>query len=240
MLNKNNLNKINHIAIIMDGNGRWATKRGLSRILGHKKGLKSLNDIINFSVNINLKILTLYAFSTENWYRPSLEVSELMRLFSLTIKNQMYILHNKNICVNIIGNKNKFYYNLNKNIKDIKYLTKNNTGLKLNIAINYSGKWDIINCIKKILKKNNKSIINIKDINENFVNKNLCLGNLPSVDLLIRTGGEKRISNFLLWQIAYSEIFFVNTLWPDFKCIDFKNIINSFFLRNRKFGKIFL
>ncbi len=235
MLKKNNnFNSIKHIAIIMDGNGRWAIKRGLSRILGHKKGLCSLIEIINFSIDNKLNILTLYAFSTENWSRSELEVSELMRLFSLTIKKLMYFLHSKNVCVNIIGNKNKFYFSLKENIRNIQILTKNNNGLKLNIAIDYGGKWDIINCIKKIIRKN----ISFKNINESLVKKNLCLGNLPSVDLLIRTGGEKRISNFLLWQIAYAEFFFVNILWPDFKCINFKNILNNFFLRNRRFGKI--
>ncbi len=235
MLKKNNdFSSIKHIAIIMDGNGRWAIKRGLSRILGHKKGLHSLVKIINFSINNKLNILTLYAFSTENWSRSELEISELMRLFSLTIKKLMYFLHNRNVCVNIIGNKNRFYFSLKKNIENIQILTKNNSGLKLNIAIDYGGKWDIVNCIKKIIKKN----IGFKNINEKLVKKNLCLGNLPSVDLLIRTGGEKRISNFLLWQIAYAEFFFINILWPDFKCINFKNILNNFFLRNRRFGKI--
>ncbi len=235
--NNNDFSSIKHIAIIMDGNGRWATKKGLSRVLGHKKGLKSLVKIINFSIINKLNILTLYAFSTENWSRSKLEVSELMRLFSLTIKKLMYNLHKKNVCVNIIGNKKNFHFNLKKNIENIQILTKDNNGLKLNIAIDYGGKWDIVNCIKKIIKKNNKNIISIKDIDENLVKKNLCLGNLPSVDLLIRTGGEKRISNFLLWQIAYAEIFFINILWPDFSCIYFKNILNNFFLRNRKFGK---
>ncbi len=235
--NNNNYSDIKHIAIIMDGNSRWAIKKGLSRILGYKKGLKSLRKIINFSIINKLNILTLYAFSTENWSRSDLEISKLMKLFSLSIKNQMYILHNKNVCVNIIGNKSKLHLNLQENIKKIQILTKNNKGLKLNIAINYGGKWDIVNCIKKIIKKSNKNIFYTKKINENLVKKNLCLGSLPPVDLLIRTGGEKRISNFLLWQIAYAEFFFINILWPDFKCIDFKNILNNFFLRNRRFGK---
>ncbi len=229
-------NKLKHVAIIMDGNGRWASNKGLSRILGHKKGLKSLKDIINFSVKYKLNILTLYAFSTENWKRPYLEVFELMRLFSLSIENQMYSLNKKNICVKIIGNRTKFSNILKNNINEIEYLTKNNTGLKLNIAIDYSGKWDILNCIKNIFLNFKKNILNINEIDEKLIEKNLCLGYLPPVDLLIRTGGEKRISNFLLWQIAYSELFFIDTLWPDFTHIEFLNIIKSFNNRNRKFG----
>ncbi len=234
MFKKKNI--LNHIAIIMDGNGRWAINKGLSRILGHKKGLKSLNNIIKFSINYKLNILTLYAFSSENWNRPYLEVFELMRLFSLTIKNQMYFLNKKNVCVKIIGNKSKFSNILNNNINEIEYLTKDNTGLKLNIAIDYSGKWDILNCIRKIFNSIEDKNIEINQINENIIEKNLCLGYLPPVDLLIRTGGEKRISNFLLWQIAYSELFFVKILWPDFTYINFLNIIESYYDRNRKFG----
>ncbi len=232
-----NNNKIKHIAIIMDGNGRWALSKGVSRILGHKKGLKSLNKIINFSIKFNLNILTLYAFSTENWSRPYLEVFELMRMFYLTINKSMYYLHNKNVCVKIIGNKSNFCNTMLNSINKIELLTKNNSGLKLNIAIDYGGKWDILNCFKKIIYKFNNNILNI-NINKKIIEENLCLGNLPPVDILIRTGKEKRISNFLLWQIAYSEIFFIDILWPDFKCINYFNIINEYFSRNRKFGKI--
>ncbi len=233
-----NKNFLKHIAIIMDGNGRWANKHNVSRILGHKKGLKTVYQIIDFAIRKKINILTLYAFSTENWSRPKLEVFELIRLFSLTIKNKMYELNNKNICVKIIGRKNKFHYSLRENIKKIEFLTRNNVGLKLNIAMDYGGRWDITNGIKKILLKFKKGLINLNKINENFVNKNLCLGNLPSVDLVIRTGGEKRISNFLLWQISYSELFFTDILWPDFNELDFLKILNCFYKRERRFGKI--
>ncbi len=227
-----------HVAIIMDGNGRWAKLRDKSRVFGHRRGVKSLKEIIDFSIKYKLKILTLYAFSTENWSRPYIEVYELMRLFNFSIKNQMYILNNKNVCVKIIGDRNRLSLKLCKNISKIEILTQNNTGLKLNIAINYGGKWDIINSVKKIINDIDKKIININNISEKkFVNY-LCLGNLPSVDLLIRTGGEKRISNFLLWQIAYSELFFSDILWPDFKYTDLLNILNSFSKRKRRFGNV--
>ncbi len=229
-----------HIAIIMDGNGRWAKKRGKSRIIGHRYGVLSLKKIINFSINYKLNILTLYAFSIENWSRPYLEILELMRLFTFSIKNIMYELHEKNVCVNIIGDRNKLPRNLVFYINKIEFLTKNNKGLILNVAINYSGKWDIVNCVKKIFYQIKKKNIDINRINEDFVNKNLCLNNLPDIDLLIRTGGEKRISNFFLWKIAYSELFFTDILWPDFNCNDFLKILNDFSKRNRRFGKIVL
>ncbi len=228
-----------HIAIIMDGNGRWAQKRGKSRIIGHRYGALSLKKIINFSIKKKINILTLYAFSTENWSRPYLEVLELMKLFTFSIKNFMYELHEKNVCVNIIGDRKKLSKNLVFYINKIEFLTKNNKGLILNIAINYSGKWDLVNCVKKIYFLIKKKKIKINDINENFVNNNLCLSNLPDIDLLIRTGGEKRISNFFLWKIAYSELFFTDILWPDFSSEDFLNILNNFSKRNRRFGKIF-
>ncbi len=231
-------NKPKHVAIIMDGNGRWASSKGLSRILGYKMGLKVVNEIIDFSVIYKLYSLTLYVFSTENWFRPKLEVSELMRIFSISIKNKIDYFVKKNICVKIIGNKKNFYFNLYKNIKKVEKVTKNNNGLKLNLAIDYSGKWDFLNCVKRVVRKiiKKKSLIN--KINEDFISKNLCLYNQPPVDLVIRTGGEKRISNFLLWQIVYSELFFIDKLWPDFNKSDFVFILNSFLKRRRKFGKI--
>ncbi len=229
-------NKIYHIAIIMDGNRRWAEKRGKPKIIGHKYGVLSLKKIINFAINYKLNILTLYAFSIENWSRPFLEVIGLMRLFIFSIKNVMYELHEKNVCVNIIGNKDKLPKKLVFYIKKIEFLTKNNKGLKLNIAINYSGKWDFICCVKKISYQVKNKLININQINENIVNQNLCLNHLPDIDLLIRTGGEKRISNFFLWKIAYTELFFTNILWPDFSCNDFLKILNDFLKRKRRFG----
>ncbi len=227
-----------HIAIIMDGNGRWAEKKGKSRIIGHRYGVLSLKKIINFSINYKLNILTLYAFSIENWSRPYLEVYELMKLFTISIRNVMYELHKKNVCVKIIGNRNRLPYKLKININKIESLTKDNKGLKLNIAINYSGKWDIITCIKKIFFKIENNLIKSNQINENIIVENLCLGYLPDIDLLIRTGGEKRISNFFLWKIAYSELFFTDILWPDFECSDFLEILNNFSKRKRKFGNI--
>ncbi len=230
--------RLRHIAIIMDGNGRWAKKRGKSRIVGHKYGVLSLKKIIDFSINRKLNILTLYAFSIENWSRPDSEVTELMNLFTFSINNVMHELHEKNVCVKIIGDRNRLPKKLILNINKIEYLTFNNKGLKLNIAINYSGKWDIVCCIKKISSQIKNKLIDVNDINEYIVNKNLCLNNSPDIDLLIRTGGEKRISNFFLWKIAYSELFFTNILWPDFSCKDFLKILNIFFKRDRRFGGI--
>ncbi len=232
------INKLCHVAIIMDGNGRWAKKRGKSRIIGHKYGVLSLKKIVDFSISWKLDILTLYAFSIENWSRPYLEVTELMNLFTFSIKNIMFELHKKDVCVKIIGDRNKLPKELILNINKIESLTFNNKGLKLNIALNYSGKWDIVCCVKNISLQVKNKLIDINDIDENIVNKNLCLNNLPDIDLLIRTGGEKRISNFFLWKISYSELFFTNILWPDFSCKDFLKILNVFFKRERRFGGI--
>ncbi len=237
-MNINNKKIPKHIAIIMDGNGRWANIRKKNRIYGHREGLKSLNKIIDYVIKIKLNVLTLYAFSSENWNRPYLEVNELMKLFYLSIKRKTYYLHKKNVCVKIIGDKYNLPSYLYKNIVKIEYLTRHNSGLKLNIAINYGGRWDIINCIKKIIDKIFCKIISLSKINDIIVSKNLCLGNIIPVDLVIRTGGEKRISNFLLWQIAYSELYFTDVLWPDFNIDDFLRAIENFSFRDRRFGKI--
>ncbi len=229
---------IKHIAIIMDGNGRWALNKGKSRIYGHRKGIESVLEIINFSVKYNLEILTLYAFSSENWNRPYIEVNELMRLFSLILDNYMFKLHNYDICVKIIGNKIKFPYNLNDKIKKVECLTKNNCGLKLNIALNYGGKWDILYGCKNILNKVHNNLLNINNIDENILFNNLYSKDIPDIDLIIRTGGEKRLSNFFLWQSVYSEFFFTDILWPDFKSSDFLFAINYFYGRKRKYGSI--
>ncbi len=238
LINNMKKNNIKHVAIIMDGNGRWAKNKGKSRIYGHRKGVESVYDIINFSVSYNLEILTLYAFSTENWKRPYIEVNELMRLFSVALDNYMYKLNDCNICIKVIGDVVMLPYNLCKKIKKVEYLTKDNCGLKLNIALNYGGKWDILCCIKNIIQKVENNMININSINEATVEENLCSRYLPDIDLIIRTGGEKRLSNFFLWQTVYSEFFFTDVLWPDFKSNDFLFALNSFYDRKRKYGLI--
>ncbi|BBA84798.1 polyprenyl diphosphate synthase [endosymbiont of Pachyrhynchus infernalis] len=230
---------IKHIAIIMDGNGRWAEKKGKLRKYGHIKGIKVINSIIKFSINLKLKVLTLYAFSSENWNRPYSEVSELFKLFNKTLKNEINSLNKNNIKLNIIGNIKELDKDFQNNIYKSEEITKNNTGLILNIAINYGGKWDIIESFKKVLNKIDYKILSINDINESIINDNLCINDCPPIDLVIRTGGEKRISNFLLWQIAYSELYFTDVLWPDFNKIDFYNAIKNFYKRNRKFGKLY-
>ncbi len=228
----------NHIAIIMDGNGRWANLRNKPRFYGHKKGVKNITKIINFSINYNINILTLYAFSTENWNRPYNEVYNLMKLFSLVLKKYSFFLNKKKVCVNIIGDRNRLPNFLYNDILNIELITKNNLGLKLNIAINYGGRWDIVNFIRNIFYKIKNNLINLNELNEKFITNNLCLGKLSPVDLVIRTGGEKRISNFLLWQIAYSELFFFDKLWPDFSICDFLFVLDNFSKRKRKFGKL--
>lgn len=235
---KKKLNKktLLHVAIIMDGNGRWAEKQGKMRIFGHKKGFETVKKVVQFSVNKKLKILTLYAFSRENWNRPLIEITELMELFLFSLNSQIDNLIKFNIKLKVIGDIKYFSKKLQKYIFQAEHLTLNNTGLILNIAANYGGRWDIIQSIKKIIKQVQSGILNIDHIKEDTVAQFLSTERLPPVDLLIRTGGEKRISNFLLWQIAYSELYFTDVLWPDFNEYCFQKSIDSFMSRDRRFG----
>ncbi|QJC34117.1 di-trans,poly-cis-decaprenylcistransferase [Enterobacteriaceae endosymbiont of Donacia cinerea] len=234
---KNNITiKPNHIAIIMDGNRRWAKKNKKLNFLGHKEGVKTVKKIIGLSLKYNIKALTLYAFSSENWKRSSDEIKFLMNLFKKILDVETINLKKKKIRLKIIGNKNKFNFSLQKAIIKAENLTKNNNKLLLNIAANYGGRWDIVNSIKKIALKVYKGLLNPKNINENIVNNHICLNDIFPVDLVIRTGGEYRISNFLIWQIAYSELYFTKKLWPDFNKKDFQKALNSFTKRHRRFG----
>ncbi len=236
MININLTNNLQHVAIIMDGNRRWATQKNKSFSFGYKEGLKVLKKILYFSIKIHLNILTLYVFSIENWNRPNEEVSFLMKLFYYILKDQMNVLHNKNVCVKIIGDKSRLSSIINCYINKIELLTQNNTGLRLNLAISYSGKWDILNCIKGIvLGIMNKSLY-LEQIDEQVVSRYMCLNDIPPIDLVIRTGGMRRISNFFLWQIAYSELFFTNILWPDFTIKNFLFALNYFIHTKRNFG----
>ncbi len=224
------MNPLNHVAIIMDGNGRWGLKNKKSRNLGHKEGIKTVEKIIKISLKKNIKFLTLYAFSTENWKRPQKEINYLFNLLEnfLTIKLEEF--HKQNIKLKIIGTKN-FTLKLNKLLKNAEKKTFNNQKLQINLALNYGSKSEIINAIKKLKTKK-------LNINEKNLSKFLFTKNIPDPDILIRTGNTKRLSNFLLWQIAYSEIFFEKKLWPDFTENDFINILKKFRLIQRNFGNI--
>jgi len=225
------MNPINHVAIIMDGNGRWGIKHKKSRNLGHRAGLNTVERIIKSTIKKKIKHLTLYAFSTENWKRPQNEIKFLFKLLDSFIDQKINEFNKNNIKLKIIGNINVFNKKLKKKLLKSEKLTKNNNRLQVNLALNYGSKSELINAFK-ILNKN-KLIINIKNIE-----KNLYTSNIPDPDILIRTGSTNRLSNFLLWQLAYSEIFFEKKLWPDFKEGDYNKIIKKFRKTKRNYGNI--
>ena len=225
------MNPINHVAIIMDGNGRWGLKNKNSRNEGHKAGLVALEKIIIQTLNQKIKYLTLYVFSTENWKRPKEEINFLFNLLETFLKNKIEELHKKNIKLKVVGKKKKFSKKLNFLLNSSEKKTRNNKKLQVNLALNYGSKHELIQSFKSIVKKK----INI---NEKNIQNNLYTKNIPNPDILIRTGGTNRLSNFLLWQIAYSEIFFEKKMWPDFNEKDYLNIIKKFKLIKRNFGNI--
>lgn len=227
-----------HIGIIMDGNGRWAKNRNQLRIAGHRAGLRAVRRTVERANELGVKVLTLYAFSSENWNRPEQEVSALMALFIYALNKEVKILHRNNIQLNIIGDITRFPAQIQKMIKLAQAKTKNNTGLILNIAANYGGRWDIVNSVKKLINQYEQQSITLDMIDEEAINKEIALYGLPAVDLVIRTGGEYRISNFLLWQIAYSELYFTDVLWPDFNKETLDDAISEFIKRERRFGQI--
>jgi undecaprenyl diphosphate synthase len=228
----------NHVAIIMDGNGRWAKKIGKKRAFGHENGTKSVRDCINQSLRLGIKNLTLYVFSTENWNRPKFEVNALMDLLVYSLENERVNLIENGIKLNVIGELETLKDKAKTKLKSIISETKSNKKLNLNLAISYGSKQEIVNVIREISNKVKNNIISSKNIDENIINEHLYTRNLPNVDLLIRTGGEKRISNFLLWQIAYAEMYFTDLLWPDFKKEDFIDALDDYQKRDRRFGKI--
>jgi len=224
------MNPVNHVAIIMDGNGRWGLKYKNSRNAGHKAGLTSVEKIIKESINQNIKYLTLFVFSTENWKRPKKEINYLFNLLENFLINRIDDLHNQNIKLRIIGTKN-FSLKLNKLLSLAEKKTSKNSKIQINLALNYGSKIELINAFRKLSQKK-------KIFNEKNLKKYLQTNNIPDPDFLIRTGNTKRLSNFLLWQLAYSEIFFVKKLWPAFNEKDFKSIIKKFKLIKRNFGSI--
>jgi undecaprenyl diphosphate synthase len=234
-INKNNLPK--HLAIIMDGNGRWAKQKGFLRAFGHENGTKSVRTTVEACAKLGIENLTLYAFSTENWNRPKLEVDTLMKLLVNSLKTELKTLQENNIRLNSIGNLDKLPKTIHKELSEVINLTKNNTRMTLTLALSYGSREELLNVVKNISDKVKNNIISIDSIDESIINQHLYTHNLPDVDLLIRTSGEHRISNFLLWQIAYAELFFVDVLWPDFKENDLYEAIISYQKRERRFGK---
>jgi|TARA_Y100001954_G_scaffold238829_1_gene308810 undecaprenyl diphosphate synthase len=222
-----------HIAVIMDGNGRWAKSKGKARIFGHRNGIKAVRETVEGAAEIGIQFLTLYAFSVENWKRPKKEVNALMSLLVTAINNEMQRLIKNNIKLTVIGETDNLPSKTQKELMDAINSTKNNTKMTLTLALSYSGKWDILNAVKKII--NDK--IDPKSINENIFQQYLTTKNVPYPELLIRTSGEHRISNFLLWEIAYSELYFTDTLWPDFRKKHLTKAIIEYQNRERRFGK---
>jgi len=235
-IDKNRIPK--HIAVIMDGNGRWAKKNGFLRAIGHKKGVNSVREAVEASVELGVSVLTLYAFSTENWNRPKCEINALMELLVSSLNNEISTFKKNNIQLFSIGEKHTLPNNCQKKLNHVIKETSKNTGLKLVIALSYSSKLEIINSIKNITQKVACKTVKVDDINEAYFSNELYTADYPDPDLLIRTGGEYRISNFLLWQIAYTELYFSAKLWPDFKKNDFINAIIEYQSRERRFGKI--
>jgi undecaprenyl diphosphate synthase len=227
----------NHVAIIMDGNGRWAKQQGMLRVIGHENGTKSVRDIVEASAEIGIKHLTLYAFSTENWKRPKLEVQTLMKLLVKSLKKEIKTLQDNNIRLLAIGNLTDLPKKAHTELLEVIDKTKSNTHMTLTLALSYGSREEIVKTIKEIATNVKNNIISIESIDESIINKHLYTQNLPDVDLLIRTSGEHRISNFLLWQIAYAELYFTDILWPDFTKENLYEALINYQNRERRFGK---
>jgi len=225
-----------HVAIIMDGNGRWAQKKGSPRITGHKAGVETVRSVIQTCAEKEIEVLTLFAFSSENWRRPKKEVSLLMTLFLTALQREVKKLHKNGVRLNIVGDVSAFENKIQEQIIKSEELTKNNTRLVLNIAANYGGQWDITQAVKSLAKQVESGSLKPDDITADLISQNLSMSDLPEPDLFIRTGGEQRISNFLIWQLAYSELYFTDTLWPDFDRDAFELALESFAGRQRRFG----
>ena len=231
------MNSPNHVAIIMDGNGRWAEQKGMPREFGHQNGVRSVKKIVEVANKHKVKYLTLFAFSIENWERPSYEVETLMRLLVETLRDEFEDLFKNNIRLNAIGDVKSLPNEVRYELDSIINNTKDNTGMTLTLALSYGGKQEIFNAVKEISEKVKNEIICLDNFDDSIINEHLYTKNLPDVDLLIRTSGEQRISNFLLWQIAYAELYFSETYWPDFSEEDFTDAIIEYQKRERRFGK---
>lgn len=234
-INTDNLPK--HLAIIMDGNGRWAKQKGMLRVFGHENGTKSVRTTVETCARLGIENLTLYAFSTENWNRPKLEVETLMKLLISSLKKELDTFNKNNIRLNSIGNLDMLPKGVQKELLSVIEKTKNNTHMTLTLALSYGSREEILNAVKKISDKVKNNIISTESIDESIFNNHLYTHDLPDVDLVIRTSGEHRISNFLLWQIAYAEFYFTDVLWPDFSEENLYEAIISYQKRERRFGK---
>lgn len=244
VLNKmNNLDQVDkhrlpkHIAVIMDGNGRWAKQRGKLRVFGHENGVTAVRRTVESCAKLNIECLTLYAFSTENWKRPKLEVQTLMKILIGSLRKELRTFEDNNIRLNAIGNLEALPQKAAKELQDVISKTAKNTGLVLTLALSYGSREEIKNAVKCVASKVKNNIISVEDIDENLINTHLYTHNLPDVDLVIRTSGEHRISNFLLWQIAYAELYFIDVFWPDFRENHLVEAILSYQNRERRFGK---
>ncbi|QWX84123.1 isoprenyl transferase [Cellulophaga sp. HaHaR_3_176] len=227
----------NHMAVIMDGNGRWAKQHGKMRVFGHENGVKTVRDTVESCVQIGISFLTLYTFSTENWKRPKFEVDTLMRLLVSSLKKELVTFMDNNIRLNTIGNIDSLPKKANRELQEVMAKTSGNTGMTLTLALSYGAREELKNAVQAISAKVKNNIISIENIDETIINNHLYTHNLPDVDLLIRTSGEHRISNFLLWQIAYAELYFTDVLWPDFNEEHLVKAILNYQNRERRFGK---
>jgi len=226
-----------HVAIIMDGNGRWARKRGLPRIAGHRKGVDTVRRVIEYSAKNGIQWLTVFAFSSENWRRPPQEVARLMELFVEALDKDVKDLHENNIRFRVIGDIASLSDSIQQRIERSEELTAGNTGMVLNVALNYGGRWDIANACRRFATEVQAGDANADTLDEEKLEALLCTAGLPDPDLFIRTGGEKRISNFLLWQLAYTELYFTDVLWPDFNQGEYELALNWYASRQRRFGR---
>jgi undecaprenyl diphosphate synthase len=227
-----------HIAVIMDGNGRWAVGRSLPRVAGHREGVKSVRDIVEACGQLGVGYLTLYAFSTENWNRPREEVSTLMRLLLNSLREETDRLHRNNVRLTAMGDIEKLPQKVQAKLHETISVTKNNTGLTLNLALSYSGRWELMKALKEIACRIQRGELSPDDIDESLIGKHLLTAGMPEPDLLIRTGGEYRVSNFMLWQLAYSELYISERYWPDFRRPDLYDAIRDYQHRERRFGLV--
>lgn len=226
-----------HIAIVLDGNGRWAKARKRPRLLGHKKGVEAVRNIVKACSSLGVECLTIFAFSSENWKRPEDEIKHLMGLFMMALEREAKSLAKNNVRLRIIGDVTQFSDKLQKKIKEVEVLTSKSTGLNLTVAANYGGRWDVTESVKQLVDKVVSGGLQVSDITEKSISSHLCTEGFPDPDLFIRTGGDKRISNFMMWQMAYTELYFTDVLWPDFDKEQLDKAIADFSSRQRRFGK---